>query len=76
MKRGGPNAALSLARPTSLRRVGTYGACPSPRAAETQAPQDNGGGRLFQVLAFKCLSVYQLTILPFNYLYSTVLATL
>jgi hypothetical protein len=33
-------------------------------------------GRLFQVLTFKCLSVDQLPILPFNYLYSAVLATL
>ena len=43
------------------------------QGTETQAPQITG--RLFQVLAFKCLSVYQLTILPFNYLYSTVWAT-
>ena len=32
--------------------------------------------RLFQLLAFKCLSVDQFLILPFNYLYSAVLATL
>ena len=44
------------------------------QGAEARAPQITG--RLFQVLAFKCLSVYQLTILPFNYLYSAVLAKL
>ena len=47
---------------------------PLAQGAETQAPQTTG--RLFQVLAFKCFSVYQLTILPFNYLYSGALATL
>jgi hypothetical protein len=42
--------------------------------AEARAPQITG--RPFQVLAFKCLSVYQLTIFPFNYLYSAVVAAL
>jgi hypothetical protein len=47
---------------------------PLAQGAEARAPQITG--RLLQVLAFKCLSVYQLTILPFNYLYSAVLAAL
>ena len=47
---------------------------PLAQGAETQPPQI--AGRLFQVLAFKCLSVYQLTILPFNYLYSAMLEAL
>jgi hypothetical protein len=47
---------------------------PLAQGGETQTPQI--AGRLFQVLTFKCLSVYQLTILPFNYLYSAMLAAL
>jgi hypothetical protein len=47
---------------------------PLAQGAETQTPQI--AGRLFQVLTFKCLSVDQLTILPFNYLYSAMLAAL
>ena len=47
---------------------------PLAQGAKRQAPQITRW--LFQVLAFKCLPVYQLTILPFNYLYSAVLAAL
>ena len=47
---------------------------PRVQGAETQASQMTG--RLFEVLAFKCLSIYQITILAFNYLYSAMLAAL
>jgi hypothetical protein len=44
------------------------------QGAETQVSQMPGP--LFEVLAFQCLSVYQLAILAFNYLYSAMLAAL
>ena len=47
---------------------------PCAQGAETQASQMTG--RLFEVLAFKCLSIYQITILAFNYLYSAMFAAL
>ena len=47
---------------------------PRDRGPETQASQMTE--RLFEVLAFKCLSVYQLAILAFNYLYSAMFAAL
>jgi hypothetical protein len=47
---------------------------PRAQGAETQASQMTG--RLFEVLAFKCLSIYQITILAFNYLYSAMLEAL
>jgi hypothetical protein len=50
------------------------GGMPRAQGAETQASQMTG--RLFEVLAFKCLSVYQVAILAFNYLYSAMLAAL
>jgi hypothetical protein len=67
-------AALSLAWSTVLRGAWRLACMPLAHGAETQAPQITK--RLFQVFAFKRLSVYQLTILPFNYLYSAVLAAL
>ena len=50
------------------------GGMPCAQGTETQASQMTG--RLFEVLAFKCLSVYQLAILAFNYLYSAMLEAL
>jgi hypothetical protein len=50
------------------------GGMPCAQGTETQASQMTG--RLFEVLAFKCLSVYQLAILAFNYLYSAMFAAL
>jgi hypothetical protein len=50
------------------------GDMPRARGPETQASQMTGC--LFEVLAFKCLSVYQLAILAFNYLYSAMLEAL
>jgi hypothetical protein len=69
--------SLICERPVSISEDAAnvrLGCMPLAQGAEARAPQITG--RLLQVLAFKCLSVYQLTILPFNYLYSAVLAAL
>jgi hypothetical protein len=72
-QKGGPKAAPSLARSTILR-LARLGCVPLAQGAEARAPQITG--RLFQVLAFKCLSVYHLTIWPFDYLNPAVSAAL
>jgi hypothetical protein len=76
MKNLAHSASLESLDKNAPSKTGTKQmACmPLAQGAERQAPQITGW--LFQVLAFKCLPVYQLTILPFNYLYSAVMAAL
>jgi hypothetical protein len=75
MKKGRPESRpLACAVDDPAPRLARLGCMPLAQGAEARAPQITG--RLLQVLAFKCLSVYQLTILPCNYLYSAVLAAL